>query len=263
MTAAEDLSTKIARPDAVRRLGQALWMMVGEPVDVTTLLWARGVLGPNGDSLLWSVLCEEGIVSAPAFRVNPDRLARFLCWLWAGGPGLDQEGDLVWTLPAQLVVSGVAADGYVRAARELVNSAGQTLTIVSPYLEPKGMGLLHEGLVNALHRGVTVTILTHDVEDLSSLASASLKALRSDCVGLPGSVTVLTATFTPQALLHLKAVVADEIRAIIGSANVTGKGFGSNLEVGVMLGRTAASEIERVVRAAISGGVVTRSFSNK
>jgi phosphatidylserine/phosphatidylglycerophosphate/cardiolipin synthase-like enzyme len=263
MTAAEDLSERIARPDGVRRLGQALWMMVGEPVEVAALLWARGILGPNGDSLLWSSLCAEGIVRAPEFRVNSDRLARFLCWLWAYGPEADREGRLVWTLPAQLAVLGVEADSYVRAAQELVNSAGQTLTIVSPYLEPKGMGLLHEGLVNALHRGVAVTILTHDVEDLSSLASASLKALRSDCVGLPGSVTVLTATSTQQVLLHLKAVVADENRAIIGSANVTRKGFGSNLEVGVVLGRAAATEIESVVRAAISGGVVTCSFSSK
>ena len=170
---------------------------------------------------------------------------------------------MVWTLPAQLAVLGVEADSYVRAAQELVNSAGQTLTIVSPYLEPKGMALLHEGLVNALHRGVAVTILTHDVEDLSSLASAALNALRSECVGLPGSVTVLTAASTPQVLLHLKAVVADESRVIIGSANVTGKGFGPNLEAGVVLGRAAATEIESVVRAVISGRVVTCSFSSK
>lgn len=263
MTAAEEVSSRIARPEGVRRLGQALWMMVGQPVELASLLWARGVLGPTGDSLLWSALHAEGIVGAPAFIVNPDRLARFLCWLWADGPEPDREGQLVWTLPAQLAVSGVVRDSYVRAAQKLVNSAYQTLTIVSPYLEPKGMGFLHETLVNALHRGVAVTILTHDVDDFSSLASASLKALRSDSAGLPGSVTVLTATSVPQVLLHLKAVVADGSRAILGSANVTGKGFGSNLEAGVVLGRAAATEIENVVRATISGGMVTCSFSNK
>lgn len=263
MTAAEEVSSRIARPDGVRRLGQALWMMVGRPVELAALLWARGVLGPTGDSLLWSALCAEGIVCAPAFIVNPDQLARFLCWLWADGPRSEREGQLVWTLPTQLAISGVARDSYVRAAQEVVNSANQTLTIVSPYLEPKGMGLLHEGLVNALHRGVAVTIYTHDAEDLSSLASASLQALCSDSVGLPGSVKVLTATSVPQVLLHLKAFVGDGSRAILGSANVTGKGFGSNLEAGVVLGRAAATEIERVVQAAISDGIVTCSFSSK
>lgn len=263
MTSAEEVSSRIARPDGVRRLGQALWMMAGQPVEQPALLWARGVLGPAGDSLLWSALCAEGVVSTPAFVVNPDRLARFLCWLWAGGPAPDMEGQLVWTLPTQMVVSGVARDSYVRAVQDVVNSAGQTLIIVSPYLEPKGMGLLHEGLVNALHRGVAVTILTHDVEDLSSLASASLSTLRSDSAGLPGSVTVLTATPVPQVLLHLKAVVADGSRAIIGSANVTGKGLGSNLEAGVVLGRAAATEIEHIVRTAVSRGIVTCSFSSK
>jgi phosphatidylserine/phosphatidylglycerophosphate/cardiolipin synthase-like enzyme len=43
---------------------------------------------------------------------------------------------------------------------------------------------------------------------------------------------------------HLKIVVADERRAIVGSANVTDRGFDTNLEVGVLLKSEAANEID-------------------
>ena len=49
----------------------------------------------------------------------------------------------------------------------------------------------------------------------------------------------------------------------MGSANVTGKGFGANLEAGVALGEEAAIEIERVVRTTVGAGLVTQIFSTK
>lgn len=263
MGAATDISSRIDRPDGVRRLGQALWMMVGQPVEQATLLWARGLLDGNGDALLWRALCEEGALREPDFVLRPRQLARFLCSLWGDEHDAERSGRLVWTLPEHLAVEGIACDGYLRAATELVESSVATLTLVSPYLESKGMGRLHRSLVEALHRGVVVRLLTHDVEDLSSLASVSLEALRRDSVGLAGSLTVFTALTTPQVLLHLKIIVADECKAIVGSANMTGKGFGSNLEAGVMLGQEAAIEIEKVVHATVAGALVKQVFSTK
>ncbi|WP_157692227.1 phospholipase D-like domain-containing protein [Burkholderia pseudomallei] len=64
-------------------------------------------------------------------------------------------------------------------------------------------------------------------------------------------------------LLHLKIIVADDRKAIVGSANVTGKGFGSNLEAGVVLGQEAAIQIERVVQSTVTGALVQQIFSTK
>lgn len=36
-----------------------------------------------------------------------------------------------------------------------------------------------------------------------------------------------------RVLTRMKAVVADGVRALVGSANLTGKGLGANVEVGV------------------------------
>ncbi|RQP38383.1 phospholipase D family protein [Burkholderia ubonensis] len=263
MSAAADISSRIERPDGVRRLGQALWMMIGRPVEQTSLLWARGLLGANGDALLWRGLVEEEALRQPDFVLRPQQLARFLCSLWDDEKDAERPARLVWTLPRHLAVEGIVSDSYLRAAIELVDSSVATLTLVSPYLEPTGMGRLHRSLIEALHRGVVVRLLTHDVEDRSSLASASLEALRRDSIGLAGSLTVFTASTTPQVLLHLKIIVADDSKAIVGSANVTGKGFGSNLEAGVVLGQEAAIQIERVVQATVTGALVQQIFSTK
>ncbi len=263
MSAAADISSRIERPEGVRRLGQALWMMVGQPVEPGTLLWARGLLGADGDTLLWRALLEERAVCEPDFVLRHHALAKLLCMLWSNEPDARQPAQLVWTLPPELIVDGVAHDSYVQAAVDVVASARAKLTLVSPYLEPKGMGRLHESLLGALHRGVAVLMLTHDVEDRSSLASASLEALRRDSAGLPGLFTVYTASAIPLVLLHLKILMADDARALVGSANVTGKGLGMNLEAGAVLGPHAATEIGRVLQATIAVGLVRKAFSSR
>lgn len=262
MTISTGIGSRIERPDGVRRLGQALWMMVGQPVEFGGLLWARALLGTDGDTLLWRALCEHGAVQGPHFVLRPQQLATFLCSLW-DEPCIERGASLVWTLPPQLAIDGIARDGYLQRAIQTVESATANLTIVAPYFEPRGMGWLHDGLLGVLQRGVTVLMLTHNVEDLSSLASASLEGLRRDSVGQSGSLTVFTASPMLQALLHLKIVVADERRALVGSANVTGNGFSANLEAGVLLGPDAAREIGRVVQATIACGLVSRVYSSQ
>lgn len=42
MTTLATLRQQLVRPDSVRRIGQTLWMMVGEPMQPTRLLWAPG-----------------------------------------------------------------------------------------------------------------------------------------------------------------------------------------------------------------------------
>lgn len=258
-----DLRRRIEQPDGIRRLGQALWMMVGEQITPGSLVWSRALLGREGDSLLWKELCAHGVLTAPDFVVRPQALASFLGGLWADGTPTTKDGSLVWTLPKQLAVDGIASDGYVRTAVEIIESAARELIVVAPYLEPRGMGWLHSGLVGSLERGVSVTILTHYVDDASSMASASLEELRRECANARGLLSVFTASPMVRDLLHLKAIAADDRRGLIGSANVTGKGFGANLEAGVVIGPDAAHEVGRIVQAAILGGLVRVVYTNQ
>lgn len=257
----DDIRARLQRPEGVRRLGQALWMMVATPVRPNELIWARAVLGDGGDDVLWRALLASGVVNGPDFVVRPQQLAKFLGLISEDEHGAVDAGDLVWTLPPQLTVDGVAANGYVRSAIELIQSGSRTVTVVAPYLEPRGMGWLQNCLVEALARGLAVTVVTHSADDVSSLTSASLEELRRECLGMRGVLKVFTAAATVGVLLHPKIVLVDDCRGLVGSANVTSKGFEGNLETGVVVGGSAALEIARVVEALITAGLVALVYS--
>lgn len=263
MLAFDKLSLRIVRPDGVRRLGQALWMLAGGQVDASAMLWAKGPLGPDGDLLLWTALVENGCIDQPAGTLNAGALCSFLRRLWnpVEARPTRSDGDLVWTLPSGLEVGGVQADSYVQEAVLAISQSSTTVLLVSPYLEPRGVGRLVDALLEALARSVSVTVITHEADDLSSLASLALKQLRRESVGLSGRLAVFTAAAMPRVLLHSKILACDGKHALVGSANVTGKGFGHNLEAGVVLGEEQAREIERVLQTVIAKGLVKLAFA--
>ena len=261
-TALTEIKGRLKGADSARRIGQALWMTAGRPVAAKDLLWAAGALGDGGDDLLLQALLECGALAGPGQCLQVRRLADFLCRLFdPQDENVPGSGQLVWTLPGRLYLPEVANDSYAQAATSLIEGASHRLILVAPYLESKGMGRLHSALVEALHRRVDVSILAHETDTLSSLASASLDELRRASVQIAGRLTVYCAATVPEVLLHLKVIVADGIRAALGSANFTGKGLGENLEAGVLLGADAAAEIERVVAAVVSQGLATKVFA--
>lgn len=225
------------------------------------LVWAQGVLGKDAEQLLWSALVEAGCFdSKEPHRLNTWALASFMCSLVAGAAN-ESSTDLVWTFPAHMFsLPGVAGDSYSSELKLLIESAAAALTIVSPYLEAKGVGCVEEAVVSALYRGVSTVIVTHGADDLGSMNSAALKSLRTAANGLAGRLTVYT-TSPKGVLMHMKAVVADDERAVVGSANLTGKGLGANVELGVRLGPRAAREIQRVVERLIEAGLAEHVFS--
>lgn len=256
-----ELKARLSDVDKLRRLGQALWMMIERPVDPAGLVWARGILGERGDEVLWSALVDEGVVAQPEYRVQPANLAAMLLVL-ANAPTDDLElPRLVWTLPPELGLPALE-ESYSSSAIALIDASIGTLTLVSPFMEAKGVGRLLESLLAALKRGVHVTVITHGATDLSSYASSALEELRREAQGLPGILDVYSARDDLPGLLHSKLVVTDNVRSIVGSANITGRGFGENLEAGVLLGEKQTSEITQVIAALRLSGLLVDAFTS-
>lgn len=260
MSAFDELTSRISRPDGARRLGQALWMLVGERIESpASLLWAKALAGADGDEVLWRALCDRGYLDQYG-ALLPRPLAEFLCSIWSAPE--HGEPTLLWTLPDGLVVSGIDPMGYVSGVIALVRSARERLLLVAPFLEAKGVGKLQEEVLAALARGVAVTFVTQDAA-FGSWASDSLESVRREARGLVGDLCVYTASATLDVLLHSKLAVADGIVASVGSANLTGKALTKNLETGVVVGAAMAQEIERVLRRLIEFGYVTLAFDTK
>jgi hypothetical protein len=259
MSHIEQLSQRLARPEGIRRLGQALWMMVDGPVRRDELLWARGLLGPDGDQLLWDTLIEIGALRPEGAKLEPGPVARLLCLMWVPEHQDDTRAPLVWTLPHQLKMPE-REDSYVKAAQAVIDSAKQRVILVSPFLEAAGVGHLLESLTACLYRRVSVTLITHGAETLSSFASTALNDLRRASTGLAASLTVYSVDDACGLLVHSKLVIADAARMVLGSANLTSRGLSTNFEAGVMLGREAATEASAVVEALLASGLTSETF---
>lgn len=133
------ISERLRRPEGVQRLGQALWMMVGERLNsAEELLWAKSLLGAGGERLLWDALLEwRCLTSEGALLAQP--LADFLCAMWDVQSEVDVA--LLWTLPQGLNVTGVDSTGYVKGVRALIRGSRERLTMLAPYLEVEGKRL--------------------------------------------------------------------------------------------------------------------------
>ena len=107
-----------------------------------------------------------------------------------------------------------------------------------------------------------MVLITHEADALGSMASIALRSLQSEARRQPGRLTVYT---TPPhgALLHMKIVIADDERGIVGSANITGKGLGDNIEVGALVGADEARELGEVVASIITSGLVKHVFATR
>ena len=260
MNAFDTLAACVQRPDGVRRLGQALWMLTGERIESpATLLWAKAVAGAGGDEVLWNALLERGCLDERRVLL-PRPLADFLCSLW-GEP--ETDAALLWTLPEGLEVAGVDPSGYVLGVLTLIRQTQERLLLVAPFMEAKGVGKLHDEVLSALARGVAVTFVAQDATTAGSWASESLEALRREARGLSGSLRVYAASKDLGVLLHSKLVVGDGSAASVGSANLTSKALAKNLETGVAVGAARAAELERVVNRLIETGLVTLAFDTK
>ena len=74
----------------------------------------------------------------PRLTLSSSRRRLPTCFALSGGAekATPEAARLIWTLPAQINLPEIE-ESYHRAAKELVNGATRTLTLVSPYLEPK------------------------------------------------------------------------------------------------------------------------------
>lgn len=175
------------------------------------------------------------------------------------------ELGLLWTLPAGHPDSEEYGDSYSKGVIDVIKNAQTELILISPFLEPRGVRVLTNELLHAVARNVSITVLTHEADDLSSLASQSLEDLRREAERLGGSLTVYTAkknkgVAQASMLIHAKLVIADRERVVIGSANLTGPGLSSNFEAGVILGPDAANEAVHMFEGLLEGGLARQAF---
>jgi len=246
--------------DKLRRLGAALWFSIDSRLGSSELTWMKPLLGEGVERLLWESLHEAGVLSLDG-TVQAKPLARWLEALSSGSMNAEREPRIVWTLPEKYSAAVTLGASYLEAILEVISQAQNELLMVSPFIQKQGIRCLSIALIQALSRGIRLTIITHDADNLASDQSLAIEEIRREADRLGGWLTVYTAAVPEESLLHAKIVVADQQRVIVGSANLTGPGLESNLEAGVVLGHIHAGEVVQFIRRLIDIGLVRKVFS--
>lgn len=262
MIKAGDFLQRGTSPDTVRRLGQALWMQIGTRLDHRDLVWSRNLLGQRGEEALWDELVRHGALTPPDFVLQPDGLSSFLCDLADPSRRRLNLPRLVWTLPTELGLPDTEG-GYCDAAIEMISAAQRSLWLISPFIEERGIGRLLDPLLVALSRNVRVHIVAHGIGSLADSASGAVETLRREAGTRTGTLTVYVVDPTVNLLVHSKLIVADTLHLLIGSANLTDRGLGSNFEAGVVMGEPAPSEVIRMLGRLMDSGILREAFSTR
>jgi putative cardiolipin synthase len=132
--------------------------------------------------------------------------------------------------------------------------------LLSPFFEGDGLARLTDVLLDALARGVEVTIVTRYLQDRTSHNWSVIHGFvdQAQDRGVSGKLETIDYTIwdsdippgdrrqngsNPSFTLHAKMMLFDSRAAYIGSANVTDYGFGRYLELGVLLQGRKVSDV--------------------
>ena len=143
-------------------------------------------------------------------------------------------------------------EGLLSALASQVKRTEREIVLLSPFFEGDGLGRLADVLLDALNRGVELTIVTRYLADSDSHNYDVIESFmqRASEQGVISEITLVDYTVwedttpigkqrqngeNPQFTLHAKVMLFDSRAAYVGSANVTDYGFNRYLELGVLL----------------------------
>lgn len=163
--------------------------------------------------------------------------------------------ELIATLPDNFLVDSQtppAISSLSSALHRLVTEAGQEILILNPYFEQIGFDRLSSALLAAAKRGVSITVVTYQ---LSNPTSLNYRVLREIAEQARTRDLIEQFDFRDYQhnignrvlpVAHAKIVFIDEAKGYIGSANLTEYGMACNLEVGVILDGPETEKLKQI-----------------
>jgi phosphatidylserine/phosphatidylglycerophosphate/cardiolipin synthase-like enzyme len=131
--------------------------------------------------------------------------------------------------------------------RDLLRSAVERVTLVSPFWSPKGVELLSPSLAIAAQRGALVRVVVDArTSDTDLRAAINCVSTETDGDVVLRRMRILKGTES-FAFIHTKLILIDGARGYIGSANLTAGGLERNFELGVELVPAQVGMLEQLI----------------
>jgi len=153
--------------------------------------------------------------------------------------------EALYTVPADADVK--KRSNMTGQLLDMTSNASERVSVVVPFFSEGGVDTIAESLAAATGRDVKVELLTRDLTMGNEQNSRYIRSIRNrvQTMGDPHhfSIFEFNREQFPESTLHAKMLVADSVRAYVGSANMTESSLRSSLEAGVFFAGDAAMEI--------------------
>ena len=131
---------------------------------------------------------------------------------------------------------------------DLIRSADDELVLMSPYLSEQAYKRLRPALHTATDNGAAITLVTRSLTYGDDEYNRQfVHAVRDDNNLAPHTTCYEYINNETWTTFHAKIVIADGERAYLGTANLTHRGLGDNLELGVIFCDEVASRLAALV----------------
>ncbi len=234
------------------------------PPGTLTLDGLARSLCPTGDrstlATIQSLLVELGVPST----VSPDDAERLRLELRLVADVRNVVVARTPLPPSRLVVTAAGSDELrqiqsalrlvplFQLVEDVIRSTDHHCWLGAPYWNAAAIEQLGPALGGLARRGGHVTFVCQGGPPAGHADPVTfLRRAATDFVGEGGQATILAFETRTSAgrnvLLHAKFALADGRMGYLGSANMTGQGFGDHLEVGVRLPTTEAAHLTRLL----------------
>lgn len=151
----------------------------------------------------------------------------------------------------------------VQLVEDVIRTATHTCTLGAPYWNEAALERLRPALDGfTARRGRVEIICQGGMPDDEYDPTPGLRRLATDLRANGGNVEIWTfdarAGGGKPALLHAKFALADQRFGYLGSANMTGQGFGHHFEIGVQLAKEEAADLTLLIAELKEGGFLNR-----
>jgi hypothetical protein len=213
---------------------------------------------------------NAGSYAKYTFAVNSDLAIAYLDQ-WIAAAASKAVGDtrrpeltktsLVATLPQDTdPVARQAVDRTDLKLQTLLNRADSIARIAAPYFDPEQR--VFEAIVALPERGVETHVLTREVRPPhgNPKTQAAIDRLRGNMSAPARDLFEVRDLYEKgpdgqEEAIHAKAVIIDETRCYLGSANLIQTALTSNFELGVLMEGPAVEEVVKVFDAMFRRGV--------
>jgi phosphatidylserine/phosphatidylglycerophosphate/cardiolipin synthase-like enzyme len=197
----------------------------------------RGLLPNQARELIWEAISSEVIkVVRTAPMVEDQVLSGEIPQESILSSVREKIGvGIIVTMPA--AVSEESTSPTLLTFAQIIAAAQNTIYLISPYIDDKGIEMLHSPLLEAKKRGVQLRIITREtakrqvgrtrgLESLFSLFAnqMSVRDYHTEAEGLSHYTSV-----------HAKLIQADDQIGYVGSAELRGNALEKNFEMGCIL----------------------------